>query len=387
MCDKPSYEELEQRIKGLKKEAEHLRQVEQQLIRANERLQYLLSSTSAVIYTASCSADYGTTFVGENVTRLSGYRPRQFVEDPGFWIDHIHPEDSPRVLAELPLIFENGSHTCEYRFRRKDGVYIWVRDEMRLVRNENGIPLELSGIWLEITDAKLMEQALKKTAHETKLFACSVSHDLRSPAIGIYGLTRLLNRHCSNALDNKAKDYCDQIMRAAEQVASLAEMINVYISSKEAPLNMEQVKLNEVIQMVKDEFSTRLNIRQIDWLQIENMQEIKADRLSLLRILRNLVDNALKHGGEDLTGIKLGYKESNEFHVLSVANDGITIKISDPDKLFGLFHRHETPGKVEGAGLGLAIVKELAQRHGGKVWMESGPGKWTVFSVSISKNL
>ena len=117
-------------------------------------------------------------------------------------------------------------------------------------------------------------------------------------------------------LDEKAKNTCDQILKASEQIAALVENINLYISTKETPLSVERVKLKEILQMVKDEFSTRLNIRQIRWSEPENMPEIRVDRLSILRVFRNLVDNALKYGGYDLSEISVGYKESDQFHIL-----------------------------------------------------------------------
>jgi signal transduction histidine kinase len=122
-------------------------------------------------------------------------------------------------------------------------------------------------------------------------------------------------------------------------------------------------------------------------LQPESIPEIKADRLSVLRILRNLVENALKHGGDDLGEVAIGYEESDEFHVISVSNDGVPIRLKDPEQIFGPFQRHETSKGIEGTGLGLAIVKELAEQHGGKVRVESGPEKGTAFYIFISRYL
>jgi PAS domain S-box-containing protein len=133
--------------------SEHKR-AEEQILVANERLQYLLSSTSAVIYTARTSGDYGATFISENVTPMLGYEPREFLEASSFWIDRVHPDDVQRILAELPQIFEQGHYTYEYRFRRQDGTYIWMRDEMKLVRDEEGEPLEIVGYWVDITERK-----------------------------------------------------------------------------------------------------------------------------------------------------------------------------------------------------------------------------------------
>ena len=239
----------------------------------------------------------------------------------------------------------------------------------------------------EIEVRKNAEEALKKSSERIKLFAYSVSHDLKSPAIGIYGLAKLLRKHYRNILDEKGKNFCDRILKASEQIAALVENINVYISTKEVPLTIESVNLKEMLQMAKEEISTQLNIRQIRWLEPESLPEIKADRLSLLRILRNLVDNALKYGGDDLSEIKIGYETSDESHILFVEDDGVGIKKEDSEKIFGAFERKKTSRGIQGAGLGLAIVKEIAEQHDGKVWVEPGPEKGTTFYISISKYL
>jgi PAS domain S-box-containing protein len=130
---------------------------------ADERLQYLLFSTSAVIYSARTSADYGATFISGNIVRMTGYEPERFLEDPGFWIEHIHPEDRGRVFNELPGLFEKGALMYEYRFHCKDGSYIWVRDEMQLERDEDGRPLEIIGYWINITEQRLAQEALRES--------------------------------------------------------------------------------------------------------------------------------------------------------------------------------------------------------------------------------
>ncbi len=136
------------------------RKTEEKIILANERLKFLLSSTSAVVYTAKASGDYGATFITDNVVKMIGYEKRKFLEKSSFWIDNVHPEDKQRILTELPIIFENGYHSYEYRFRNKEGKYIWVRDEMRLVRDKKSNPLEILGFWLDITKHKQAEEAL-----------------------------------------------------------------------------------------------------------------------------------------------------------------------------------------------------------------------------------
>jgi light-regulated signal transduction histidine kinase (bacteriophytochrome) len=139
--------------------------------------------------------------------------------------------------------------------------------------------------------------------------------------------------------------------------------------------------------MVKEEFSPQFNIRQITWEEPEYLPEVRADRISLLRALRNLVDNSLKYGGDELNEITIGYKDSPDFHTLFVQDNGVGLKKEPSKNVFGWFTRFETSKGIEGTGLGLSIVKEIAERHGGTVWMEPGSIRGITFYLSILKNL
>jgi PAS domain S-box-containing protein len=239
----------------------------------------------------------------------------------------------------------------------------------------------------DVTERKRAQQALLQSSEKLKFFAYSVMHDLKSPTIGIYGLTELLHKHYKDALDERGKSYCDHILKASVHVAALIEKINVYITTKESPLKIEKINIKDILQIISEEFSPRLIVRQIMWLEPEAMVEIKADKLSILRVFRNFVDNALKYGGEDLSEIRVGCKESEEFHTLSVSDDGVGIREGDYERIFAAFRRGETYKVVEGVGLGLAIVAEIAESHGGRVWAEPREERGTTFHISIAKDL
>jgi len=242
------------------------------------------------------------------------------------------------------------------------------------------------GTHSDITDRKQAEQALQDSSQKLKLFAYSVAHDLKSPAIGVYGLSKRLSKNYRDVLDERGRSYCDQILRTSEHIAALVDKINVYIETKEARLSIEKINMAEIFQMLKDEFSAQLSIRKIDWPKPEITAEIKADRLSMLRAFRNFVDNSLKYGGERLSKVWTGYEESEDFHIFSFSDNGKGLKEEDSERIFGAFQRNETSRGVEGAGLGLTIVKEIAEQHGGQVWVEPDK-KATRFYISISKHL
>lgn len=243
------------------------------------------------------------------------------------------------------------------------------------------------------TNARLFEElknkieTIKEKKKMIKFFAYSVSHDLKSPATSVYGLAKRLQEKYEDSLDEKGRAYCDQILRGSEQMVALVENINAYIVTREAPLNFEKVDVKEITEAIRDEFSSILQQRQIRWSEPETMPEIIADRLALSRVFRNFVDNALKYGGEELFEIKIGYKEDRKFHIFSFSDDGVGIKTGDKEKIFEMFQRNETSKGTSGAGLGLTIVKQIAERHGGQVWMNNNGKKGTAFYISISKDL
>jgi diguanylate cyclase (GGDEF)-like protein/PAS domain S-box-containing protein len=155
--------ELRKRIAELEGYNVVRKQAGGQIAGIKSRLRYLLIAAPAVIYACEPFGDYTATFISENIKEQLGYMPQEFLDDPNFWADHIHPEDATRILADNPLVLENGYQIREYRFLHKDGKYRWILEERRLVSDADGIPLELVGYWIDITKRKHMEESLQKS--------------------------------------------------------------------------------------------------------------------------------------------------------------------------------------------------------------------------------
>ncbi|MDH5320435.1 MAG: PAS domain S-box protein, partial [Nitrospira sp.] len=134
------------------------------------RQQLLLTSTPVVLYACKVDGDYAATFVSENVVEQLGYSPKDFTSHSDFWMSHIHPDDRAYVLAGLSRTFEYGRHIHEYRFLHKDGAYRWLRDEVRLLRDEAGAPLELIGFQIDVSDQKRANEALREGEERFRLF-------------------------------------------------------------------------------------------------------------------------------------------------------------------------------------------------------------------------
>jgi signal transduction histidine kinase len=294
--------------------------------------------------------------------------------DPRFTYDFVRKQGNTLYAEAFVPMVNTGK-----------GAYLWITASPLYDRTGKRIGA-IESI-RDISEHKKMEEALRTNAERIQHFAYCVSHDLKSPITGISGITRLLHRQYHHLLNDKGKNYCDQILRTSEMVLKLVEEINIYIKTREMPLDFEEISPKDILQMIRDEFGAILSIRHISLKEPEIIPDIRADRLSLLRVFRNLVDNALKYGGKDLTEIRIDFEESEPFHIFTVSDDGVGIRSHDQEKIFGVFQRDETAKGVEGAGLGLAIVREIAEKHRGKVWVGPGSRKGTTFYVYISKNL
>lgn len=123
------------------------------LVDADE-VEEILALGPAVVYVAEVTGDYATRYVSPNVEAQTGYLPSDFIDDASFWASRIHPEDAPRIFAEVHRLFERDHHKHEYRFRVKDGSYRWMHDELKLVRDAHGEPLKIIGYWTDITERK-----------------------------------------------------------------------------------------------------------------------------------------------------------------------------------------------------------------------------------------
>jgi len=147
----------------LKANASELRHSEAQLADSYVRLEDIIRSNPAIIYTCKADEDFRATFISERVRKQLGYEPDDFREHPSLWTDGIHQDDRDRVTGELAVLFEQGHHEYEYRLRNKAGEYRWIRDECRLICGADGKPREISGYLTDITKRKRAEQESERT--------------------------------------------------------------------------------------------------------------------------------------------------------------------------------------------------------------------------------
>jgi K+-sensing histidine kinase KdpD len=268
---------------------------------------------------------------------------------------------------------------------KKDMVLDYAKIDLLItIGNQIAVAVDNARLYKDLEDKVA---ALKEKEKMITFFAYSISHDLKSPAASLYALANRLKEKYGTGLEDKGMEHCDLILRTARQMLSLVGMLNSYIAAKKSPLHLEKISVGEVVKGIVEEFSDQLNDRRVRVVGMEGLPLIVADRMGLTRVFRNLLDNALKYGGEGLSEICVGYHREDGFHVFSFADDGEGVADQDRERLFEPFKRSKNPKGVAGTGMGLAIVKEMLKRHGGRIWRDPARPKGAAFYLSISEEL
>jgi chemotaxis family two-component system sensor kinase Cph1 len=366
-----------------------LEKIKAALLQSEEKFRTVADYTYDWEYWISAKGTFN--YISPSCKRITGYDVDEFEKDSELLLHITHPDDRPLLREHLKneLAVLDVFH-LDFRIITKDGEERWISHCCQPVYNRDGKYQGRRASNRDISERKQIEFELIEHGELIKQFANTVSHDLKNPAISIYGLVKILKEKQRDMPAEKFDKFCSQIMINAEQISSLAEDINTYLSSREAPLRLSTFDFKKICKTTRGEFSSLLGAQNVTCREPDSkMPRIRADKQALLRILRNLVDNAIKYGGDDLSEISIQYEESDTHHILSVQNNGLFIPPEDCKTIFDTFNRGSCilESTKKGTGLGLAIVKRIAQHHKGNAWVTSIENGETAFYVSIEKNL
>ena len=145
------------------------KRAEMELQQLKERLQFLLASNPAVIFTAAPRGAFYTTYISDNVKAIVGYDPQEMLADSNFWPSRIHPEELPQFIVNFSDLSEGKNCICEYRFLHPDGLYRWLRTELKLLVDSRGLPIEIIGYAADISNSKYAEIALQQQCERERL--------------------------------------------------------------------------------------------------------------------------------------------------------------------------------------------------------------------------
>jgi signal transduction histidine kinase len=215
-------------------------------------------------------------------------------------------------------------------------------------------------------------------------FIGMVSHEIKTPLTVIIGALSTVR---TARLDSKeASGLMSDAITSADILNGIVDnMLEISRSqSRRLALNKAQVDVAVVVRGAVDKLRSRSDIHDLVVDIRGSLPPVFVDRARLERVLNNLIDNAIKYspkGGE----VRVTARQENGQLVVSVIDHGIGISAEDQGRLFRSFERidNQAAGPTPGVGLGLNVCRILVESHGGKIWVESEPGKGSTFTFSV----
>lgn len=314
-----------------------------------------------------------------------GYSTAELCSRP--FIDFVHPDDREATIAEAQGLAQ-GLETISFenRYHCADGSYRW------LLWNAAGLPdaRVIYAAATDITERKHSEDllqdrnaALESANRELESFSYSVSHDLRAPLRAVSGYAGILEEDYAGVLDLEGRRLLEVVRSEAGRMGVLIDDLLAFSSLGRQSLAPVDLDLHVMANEIVDELGRNKPDREIEFVA-GDIPPGRADRATIRQVLVNLLSNAVKYAKPAGTiRIEFGGSSDGDHNVYWVRDHGIGFDPRYAEKIFSVFQRLHTDAEFEGSGVGLAIVQRIMQRHGGRVWAESEPGKGAVFFFTL----
>ena len=171
MARKPTYEELEKRVRNLEKESAKHRNAEVALRESEKKFRSLVEHLpETIVYSATLDAESTITYVSPQVANLLGYSHQDYCKDPSIWLKALHPDDREWVLAEVKRCYDaGGALDIEYRMLHRDGHVVWWQDRAEIISDEHGTPLYLLGVMFDTTARRQAEDMFSKIVNSSPM--------------------------------------------------------------------------------------------------------------------------------------------------------------------------------------------------------------------------
>ncbi len=392
-------------------------QVETTLEQTMNRLSLILESLPIISFTCKADGSLDITFVSSTIEDITGFSSRQFLENPLFWQDHIHPEDRQKVLPEMRVgLKKRDYHKCSYRFRIKDDSFRWFSDYRKLISLPDGT-VHVVGALQDVTEDKRIRQEaelrLQQMIQSHKLTAlgevvAGVAHEINNPISFIsYNIPML--EQIWDTIDpllaeagvahpewkRKGLDYSEVSASMREIIAAFqaasARISRVVTSLKEFAISddtaqKKPVKIAEIIQgaLTIVASQVRKTVSQINQNIEENLPQFQGYPQRIEQVIANLLINAhqsIPAGRKGRISISAHMIERLGAVLIEIEDNGKGMERAVLDKIFNPFFT--TRRDSGGTGLGLSISYGLVKEHSGTIGILSRPGLGSRFSIYL----
>jgi PAS domain S-box-containing protein len=327
------------------------------------------------------------------------YLSKQWIEYTGIpeegqlgfgWAAQLHPDDRQKAQDNWMAAVRAGAiWDAEFRIRQADGEYRWFKAHAVPIRNSQGKILKWVGSNSDIHDLKQTAVALNQYATELKRsnvdleqFAYVASHDLQEPLRMVVSFSELLAERYQGKLGADADEFIGYAVDGAHRMQVLVNDLLAYSRVGTRAKEFSAVDCEKILQTVLE--NLQKTIEEIGGqVTHDPLPTIQGDETQLWQVLQNLVGNSLKFHGSEPPRVHVSAQEMKGEWQFSVRDNGIGIDPQQVERIFLLFQRLHGRTEYPGTGMGLAIAKKIVERHGGRIWVESEPGKGSTFYFSL----
>jgi signal transduction histidine kinase len=248
-------------------------------------------------------------------------------------------------------------------------------------------------VWTELAERRHAEQErealfqdLTHKNAELERFIYTASHDLRSPIITIRGFLGYIEEDVRNANLERLQGDISRIHAAANKMRELLDDLLDISRVGRLISPAEQISFREIVHEAQLLTTDRLNEKKIELRIDPNLPTVYGDRVRLVEVVQNLVDNAIKFMGNQMNPlIEIGARQQDGGWIFFVRDNGMGISPKYHERIFNLFDKLDP--QSDGTGIGLAIVKRIIEFHNGRIWVEGEVGQGSTFYFSLPTKL
>jgi PAS domain S-box-containing protein len=375
--------ELQQSNTQLRAEMEERRKAQENLLKEIAFSDTAINSLPGVFYLFKEDGKFLRW--NRNFTEVTGYSPAEFAH---LAVLDLFEGDGKRLIAErIGQVFKTGSSNAEASILCKSGKKIpYYFTGFRMVIDN--IPY-LIGAGIDIAERKQAEEALQhktdelsRSNAELEQFAYIASHDLQEPLRMVSSYVQLLAKRYQGKLDQDANDFIGYATDGAFRMQRLINDLLAYSRVGTRGKSFEEINLEAVLALALENLKLAIQEKKAV-VTHDRLPTAYGDSGQLTQVFQNLIDNAIKFSSDKPVAVHISAKIEGNECVCAVKDNGIGIAPEYLNKLFLLFQRLHTRKEYAGTGLGLAICKRIIERHGGRIWVESGLNEGSTFYFRI----